>query len=128
MLWAGSRAPRAVQAAALGNIIYYFKQTNKTKNWALSRGAVCGPVAHQHALQHARSLRGYGLRGAAAARDAAEMARARTNKAPFYLLRAVDLPTSRTTTTARGVLSAVRALRQSTRYGLATGRQHGQVE
>ena len=47
--------------------------------------------------KNARSLRGYGLRGAAAARDAAEMARARTNKAPFYLLRAVDLPTSRTT-------------------------------
>ena len=52
MLWAGSRAPRAVQAAALGNIIYYFKQTKNQKNWALSRGAVCcGPVAHQHALQ-----------------------------------------------------------------------------
>ena len=38
MLWAGSRAPRAVQAAALENIFYYFKQTKKPKKLALSRG------------------------------------------------------------------------------------------
>jgi hypothetical protein len=38
VLWAGSRAPRAVQAAALENIFYYFKQTKKPKKLALSRG------------------------------------------------------------------------------------------
>ena len=63
-------------------------------------------------LKRARSLRGYGLRGAASARDAAEKVRARTNKAPFYLLRAVDLPTSRTTPPPR-----VASFR---RYGVAT--------
>ena len=68
MLWAGSRAPRAIQAAVLGNIIYYFKQTkNQKKNMALSRGTVCVCVAPSRTsirCKHARSLRGYGLRGA----------------------------------------------------------------